>query len=499
MSATKDQSHDTCEHPNSDTDSVHSDGTESSVPNSDATQASTNPPGTPPNEVQQLSDVAIRSPGNSFRENDRITGPHTRILAGEMPLDDMVDSATTFDGLPQQFLGAVQAGSAHDESDRKLSIHLLGYLLELKREWTHACRRGFVTQDIHGADENQYHILQKFVVNAWNNETASSDVASKSWIAFVRCIRVDFWSAEHKIVLIAPTLEEDLTNDIASYMALVLRQSEPEPFRSTIAAVEDSIVKTDTLQTVLKCSAVHIDAAVDNEDCDENEVSGTGLPSVLGPLVFFCSVAQTAEEFVYQTGKIAELVNSQPLLQGFLHALIGPPQTTSSATTDYECGPGERIECRVLLYNRDDFPQFLHRANKAKTLTDWNHNEHHMWLKTTRGRFPVTVPADGWRNFVQKLETIRMSYAAVATEARRAIPHLGLDAFLAGMDTEEGAPFSERVAKDIGMRLAIAVTRVVPRVRSMSPEEKARARYWRSALPMYMERGFIRHDLFVDN
>ena len=30
-------------------------------------------------------------------------------------------------------------------------------------------------------------------------------------------------------------------------------------------------------------------------------------------------------------------------------------------------------------------------------------------------------------------------------------------------------------------------------------EEKARARYWRSALPMYMERGFIRHDLFVDN
>ncbi|KAH9932630.1 uncharacterized protein B0H18DRAFT_1115855 [Fomitopsis serialis] len=420
-----------------------------------------------------------------------------------MPLDDMVISATAFDDLPQQFLGALQAGSAHDECDHKLSTRLLQYLLELKRGWTHACRLGFVTQDIHNADEKQYHILQNFVVNAWNNKIVSPDAASKSWIAFVRCIRIDFWSAERKIVLIAPTLEEDLTNDIASYMAFVLRESEPdESFRSTIAGVENSIIETNTLRTVLKCSAVHTDAAVDNEDRDESEVSRTGLPSVLGPLIFFCAVAQTAEEFVYQTSKIAELVNSQPLLQGFLHALIGPPQATSSTITDYERGPvSERIECRVLLYNRDGFPEFLHRADRAKTPTDWNDDEHHMWLKTTRGREPVTVPSHGWGKFVYHLDSIRLSYAEVAIGARRALPNLRIESFLANeCYGEETGASAERVAKDIAMRLALAVTRVVPRMHwhSTSPEEKGRARYWNSALPMYMERGFIRSDLFID-
>lgn len=73
-------------------------------------------------------------------------------------------------------------------------------------------------------------------------------------------------------------------------MTKVLREAKGDPLDSTVATLVQSTVNANRVRFRMKFSAVHVDAA--------NHFGA------LGPMIFFCAVAQTEQEFFYQTHKV---------------------------------------------------------------------------------------------------------------------------------------------------------------------------------------------------
>lgn len=200
---------------NSDNGSVQSDGTEPDVHSSDSDDS--NPPGTP-DEIRQLTDVMIQSPGRSFSEKDTL-GVHRSILRGEGTRGSLAYSVSTkltslmktdvSCNLPRQFLEWL-CGQVMDGMHEHMLVECFKEIRELQSQWEQAGRDGFVTrvriqrqlsttprltyylatQDIVGLDENAYKSLYDMLEKTWECQLAmGQDLDYQKFVAFLRCMK----------------------------------------------------------------------------------------------------------------------------------------------------------------------------------------------------------------------------------------------------------------------------------------------------------------------
>ena len=66
-------------------------------------------------------------------------------------------------------------------------------------------------------------------------------------------------------------------------------------------------------------------------------------------------------------------------LHGFLIALVATaPADTDHAKLHKISGMSDYVQCRVLVYQQDDFGDFLARVSPAQTMKMWDEDKHHM-------------------------------------------------------------------------------------------------------------------------
>ncbi|KAH9913777.1 uncharacterized protein B0H18DRAFT_1126014 [Fomitopsis serialis] len=389
----------------SDTHSVGSDDTEPDVPSSDTNDS--NPPRTPISS-RQPTKVTIQSPGRSFSEQQLIKMPQA-VLQGERSRGSLELYPTLAklavpaipalsSGLPPRFLEWLAARSEIGREERDLMCKYLGDIRQLQFQWYQANRDGFVIRDLIGLSEHAYKLLQHILDETWNCKLGrGQELEFLQWIAFLRCMQIDFRPDLGKGVAIAPTFYEDLTTSITHLVTKVLREAEGDPLCSTVATLVKSTVETPVLHSRPKYSAIHVDAVNHHK--------------ALGPMIFFCAMAQTDQEFMYQANKLSLILRYLPSLLGFLIALVRPAPDHADLTKLHKVsGTSEWVQCRVLLYHSDDFPEFQERMSRIHRMEEWETDTHHMWLTSSSGE-PQSYPPGAWKPFCDGLDKIVQSHA----------------------------------------------------------------------------------------
>jgi len=278
----------------------------------------------------------------------------------------------------------------------------------LQKKWIEAGRMGFVTQDIHGLDEHQFELLKKELDNSWKWELGEKQ-EWKEWVAFLRCVDIDFWHREKKVVVQAPLFKEDFSFGVASNMQrlmnceLLLEDRLPE-----LQIKPQSIVESPRVCFSLKYSALSPPI-----DANNNQA-------------FFCIVTQSREEFIYQTRKVALAVDSLQQVQGFLIALLSGVDPGSEDCYHLRSRTYlPPVELAVLSVPRHDFAKFKGRAWLHTSIEDWEEEINFMrflnddnWPdKETESTAPLNFMKPGrdanFRHFLSFFPTVVNSHRAL--------------------------------------------------------------------------------------
>ncbi|KAH9919274.1 uncharacterized protein B0H18DRAFT_1122638 [Fomitopsis serialis] len=402
-----------------DTDSYGSEpGSEPSVPGSDWDNTQ---PGTPI-DPQQPAHIALYSPGHSFEERDHLILPRSLLHDAEGSQPSLVPmstgpskslSAGLPGGIPPKFWDLLNSGDLKQGEYYRLREHFYE-IRKLQLEWEQAGCKGF---DITvGMNERSYALLQQKLDQSW--EWSLGDEGEHDhWVAFLRCTQLDFWPTLGKAVAIAPTFEEELTYLITNHFAEMFRMSEPEPLASTARTSARSIIKTPDVYFSSRYNTVYKEA-----------IQGNSQPA---STPFLCLVAQTVEEFIYNVKKMVSIVESKALhaLQGFILVLVKQADGVVGADRIYHAnslrhlmfnlhtkhGFGDpktppQMECGVLFYGCQQFPDFLVLAKQASTMQHWEKGNF-MWFTGAR-KGPQAVPSAAWELFEAFVHSTVATYAA---------------------------------------------------------------------------------------
>ncbi|KAH9834239.1 uncharacterized protein C8Q71DRAFT_859896 [Rhodofomes roseus] len=374
-----------------------------------------------------LSAVTLYSPDNSF-EQDRIKSLTLSDIHYEGSISRSDKARTFARGVPKPLLTAkfkqllaslpINAGELHWVSECFTKI------CQLQLEWQSVGYKGFVTKDV-TMGEHLYNILLKTLDKIWESgEGEKGDEGDEGrrehqrWMAFLRCIRVDYWPREHKAVVIAPLFVEEKAYIITNTVAKAL--GEYEPIMGAMTALHNCRrnyhVNTEDVWCRLMYNALRLDAIKSShaEACP-----------------FFCITAQTAEEFMYETKKMALIVKSGKLGRTlrFIVALvreavhdIEPEKLYKSKALNvitfhtHEAYPASqdipcpKLECRVLFYTSGEIVDFVRRAETAVTLEDWERSSNFMWLTGYSTRVASTLPELAWKEFNRRAEGLIHGY-----------------------------------------------------------------------------------------
>ena len=99
--------------------------------------------------------------------------------------------------------------------------------------------------------------------------------------------RIDFWPKLGKAVVIAPTFQEDMAYSMTKRFGNAFKESELDPIHSTLTIPSDMVVKAPDVHFRFRYNAVVKEAGGDTASTP-----------------FFCIVAQSSEEFLYETKKV---------------------------------------------------------------------------------------------------------------------------------------------------------------------------------------------------
>ncbi|KAH9841973.1 uncharacterized protein C8Q71DRAFT_739711, partial [Rhodofomes roseus] len=302
---------------------------------------------------------------------------------------------------------------------------------QLQLEWQSVGYKGFVTKDI-AMGEPLYNVLLKMLDKIWDSgqgdrgdDEGDEGREHQRWMTFLRCIRVDYWPRERKAVVIAPLFAEDKAFMIANTVATALHEYEPTPGRTALQVCRRNYhVQTADVWCRLMYNAVRIDAM--------KNTHAEACP-------FFCIVAQTAEEFMYETKKMALIVKSGKLgrILGFIVVLvreaghdIEPAKLFKSKALNsvtyhmhwkYPSSktiPSPNMECRVLFYTSGEIDDFVGRAGSAVTLEDWERSSNFMWLTGYSCRVASSVPEHAWKQFNHRARRLIMEYVSYINTTR---------------------------------------------------------------------------------
>ncbi|KAH9926940.1 uncharacterized protein B0H18DRAFT_1004609 [Fomitopsis serialis] len=405
--------------------------------------------------------VRLYSPGNSFNEHNSFSLPQSLLLGSGNPqrfLPDLESRKAVVHHKAWQFEDVLEAVGLVTDADAHLRAYLMQIYL-LQKEWEQADCTGFVAKNIVNVNEAQYRMLQKKIQEILELPVDEAESEFERCVAFIQDVRIDFWRSLGKVVAIAPTSQADLTRPIVDRVANILREAEPNSVGSTLDIVPKSFVEVPDLMFYMNDKTVHQHA--------------TYTPQAPGPMIFFCIIAQSQEEFTYETKKMSLAVPHLSQLQGFIIALImrAEPQALSNCLFQDGtlCDP---MECRVLAYCREDFDAFLQCAARSQSIKDWEKEANFMWLTSiTWG--PKMFPHEGWARFTTTINTIFASYGATAVRDESTEDSTCTLSF---WSPEDRLAIVDRLPNDIALRLKLAVLRAAQRVSERVAARRRRGR-----------------------
>ncbi|KAH9916349.1 uncharacterized protein B0H18DRAFT_1124253 [Fomitopsis serialis] len=333
-----------------------------SRPNSACSGSPVSEGGTPPSSDSKTS--------NEWSDTD--VGPHrtptlspATSVTQYSPSRSLRDAQKVESPPPHTDKFVVFLHSATPELEDANLFRFIGYydkvwMLWLK--WASAGHCGVVTQDIQSIPEEHYRMLQRQLDSSWEWEGPEGDL--KRWCIFLRFIRIDFFPRRKHLTVRAPTFSEDLAvpllADICSLFCLVGNGHT----RTSPSLVSRTVISNPNLECVLQHATINTSAQ---------------SPAAGDTAIALCIFTQSAEEFLYETKKLAMALPSLPSLQGLLIVHIsqrgttGPSSPSRSFTPRASFPPGEffRPEVCILSYMRSQFPAFLARVEEAENLRDW--------------------------------------------------------------------------------------------------------------------------------
>ena len=98
---------------------------------------------------------------------------------------------------------------------------------------------------------------------------------------------MDFWPKQGKAVVIAPTFQEDMAYSMTKRFGNAFKESDLNPIQSALTIPSDMVVKAPDVHFSFRYNAV----------LKEPRSNAASTP-------FFCVVAQSSEEFLYETKKV---------------------------------------------------------------------------------------------------------------------------------------------------------------------------------------------------